>query len=116
MVENDLYHSLDTLLDREREALLNGDLSTISGLVIEKEQLIEQIATTDNTGRQELATLHRKALRNQELLDITLQGIRTVANRFATLRRIRKTLETYDETGKKSVVQALPPSNLERRA
>ena len=116
MVENDLFEKLDDLLDQEREALLAGKLDMIADLVAEKEQLIEKIVGTDGPERQRLVALQTKAMRNQALLDSTLQGIRTVANRFATLRRIRKSLETYDESGNKSIVPSAPVSKVERRA
>ena len=116
MTETDLYDSLDDLLDRERAALIGGNLSAIGGLVAEKEDLMARITAEDAPARKRLERLQGKALRNQELLDSALKGIRAVANRFATLRRIRKTLETYDESGKKSALPAVIASKVERRA
>ena len=111
-----LFETLDDLLDRERLALIEGDLQKISELLAQKESLLEQIASSDSPAQKELAALQGKAIRNQALLDSALQGIRTVANRFATLRRIRKTLETYDEFGHKTSLPAGSDNKVEKRA
>ena len=114
--ETPLFESLDALLDRERAALLDGDLGALADLLAEKEALMQRIAEDGGPVRQQIETLQGKALRNQALLDSALRGIRTVATRFATLRRIRKSLETYDEYGQKSVLPATPDPKVERRA
>lgn len=111
-----IYESLDALLDRERAALMGGDMKALAQLVSEKEELLKRVALEDGEGRSRIEALQGKAIRNQALLDSALQGIRTVANRFATLRRIRKTLETYDEFGQKSALPAVTDPRVERRA
>ncbi|WP_407493727.1 flagellar protein FlgN [Pseudooceanicola sp. MF1-13] len=112
----DPFAELDTLLDRERSALVEGDLQQLSMLLERKEQLLEEIAKTEGPANKGLEALQGKAIRNQALLDSALQGIRSVANRFATLRRIRKSLETYDEFGHKSSLPALSENKVEKRA
>lgn len=114
--ERTLFESLEDLLDRERAALIDGDLSAIGDLLAEKEALMAQIADEDAPTRKSLEALQGKAMRNQALLDSALRGIRTVANRFATLRRIRKSMETYDEFGQKSTLPAVTDHKVERRA
>lgn len=114
--DTDLYDTLDRLLDRERAALMSGDLPVLAGLLAEKEELLARIADGDQPESERLETLQGKAMRNQVLLDSALRGIRNVANRFATLRRIRRTLETYDEFGRKTVLPATPDPKVERRA
>ncbi|WP_136635972.1 hypothetical protein [Pseudooceanicola onchidii] len=116
MTETTLYESLDALLERERSALINGDLASIGDLLAEKEALMERLALEGGSEKQALERLQGKAVRNQALLDSALRGIRTVATRFATLRRIRKTLETYDEHGHKSALPAITENKVERRA
>ncbi len=111
-----LYTELEGLLDRERRALIDGDLSEIAPLIEEKEHLLESIAHLDGAERESLVGLQNKAMRNQALLDNALQGIRNVAARFSTLRRIRKSLETYDEKGRKASLTVLPESKVEKRA
>ena len=114
--ESSLYDSLDALLDRERVALLAGDLASLEALATDKEMLFERLADGGGQERQQIETLRGKALRNQALLDSALRGIRAVANRFATLRRIRRSLETYDESGQKTVLPSVVDSKVERRA
>lgn len=114
--ESVIFQALDDLLDRERAALVRGDLQTITDLIAEKESLMHRIGGIDATDRDGLQHLQGKAIRNQALLDSALRGIRTVANRFATLRRIRKSLETYDEFGHKSSLPAGHDNKVEKRA
>lgn len=112
----DIFARLDDLLDRERAALITGDLSAIAHLLEEKERLLEQVEKEHAPGPAALESLQGKALRNQALLDSALLGIRTVATRFATLRRIRRTLETYDAHGQKTALPAALDNKVEKRA
>lgn len=116
MTEKDFFGSMDDLLERERLALLNGDFASVPDLVTEKEALLERLADTEGLSNHRIDALKVKAHQNQALLDGALRGIQNVANRLATLRRIRGTLETYDESGRKSAVSAEEPSQVERRA
>jgi len=115
-ITQDPLSELDALLDRERSALIDGDLQQLGELLEKKEALLEQIAGMEGPAAKGLESLQGKAIRNQALLDSALQGIRTVANRFATLRRIRKSLETYDEFGQKSSLPAINEGKVEKRA
>lgn len=108
--------NLDDLLDRERAALLNGDLDGISRSLREKERLIDMLNALPASPEPELASIRRKVQRNQALLDGALEGIRSVAERLSALRRIRDTLETYDQTGQKTVLDGLRPGRVEKRA
>lgn len=114
--EKDLFHTLDTLLEEERRVLLAGDLTAIRALLERKETLIKQLGTLEGAAERELQGLQVKALRNQALLDGTLRGIRTVATRMGTLRRIRKTLETYDEAGQRREITTQQDHQVEKRA
>lgn len=114
--ETDLFGALDSLLERERAALIQGHLTDLPELLSEKETLLDQIAGLEGAERHRIESLQGKALRNQSLLDSALLGIRNVASRFATLRRIRKTLETYDEFGQKTALPTAPESKVEKRA
>ena len=114
--QDTIFDRLDGLLDRERHALITGDLRAIEPLLEEKEALLNQIAAQNGPARPQIEALQGKALRNQALLDSALRGIRNVASRFATLRRIRKTLETYDEFGQKTALPAAQDRKVERRA
>ncbi len=111
-----LFDSLDALLERERSAILNGELTDISPLLEEKEALIAQLTAMDQIEMTELSELRGKALRNQALLDNALQGIRAVANRVNTLRRLRKSFDTYDKSGRKTSIQTQHNGQVEKRA
>jgi len=45
-----------------------------------------------------------------------LSGIRAVADRVAALRRVRDTLETYDQSGRKTAISTLRTGQVEKRA
>lgn len=108
--------NLDNLLDRERSALLSGDLDGISRSLQEKERLIGALKNTGLLEGVSLGAISEKVRRNQVLLDGALNGIRAVADRLSALRRIRDTLETYDQSGQKTLIDGLPTSRFEKRA
>ena len=108
--------ALDALLDRERSALLEGDLEGLIGQFDEKKTLIDRLNGSGEVREAELKALQGKAARNQALLDSALQGIRSVADRMSTLHRIRQSLETYDETGQRRTIEGQPSRKMEKRA
>ena len=111
-----LIDRLDELLEKERDTLLQGKLSIMAEIADEKEQLIDALNALEPEFHTDLAALQGKVVRNQALLDGALQGIRKVAARLAALRRIRRTLETYDETGQKQTIQGEVEHRVEKRA
>jgi hypothetical protein len=108
--------SLDDLLDRERSALLDGDLDAVSRSLREKERLIDALNGIRPAGEDILGAIRDKVQRNQVLLDGALDGIRAVADRMSALRRIRETLETYDQSGHRTVIEGLRKGRVEKRA
>ena len=108
--------SLDDLLDRERIALLNGDLDAISRGLREKERLIDALNALHGDQDENLSAIRNKAQRNQILLESALSGIRAVADRVAALRRVRDTLETYDQSGRTTAISTLRTGQVEKRA
>lgn len=117
LTPQNLIDKLDELLDVERRALLNGELDAIAAIAGEKERLIDALNAMEPEGRQPaLQDLQNKVSRNQVLLDGALQGIRKVAARLAALRRIRRTLETYDAMGRKQTIQGEVEHKVEKRA
>ncbi|WP_281968836.1 flagellar protein FlgN [Roseovarius nanhaiticus] len=107
---------MDRLLDQERAALLAGDLEMIGTLMTLKEEVIDALNAIGPEAGNGIKSLHGKVMRNQALLDGALQGIRTVAGRLSTLRRIRRSLETYDRSGRKSSISDVIDHQVERRA
>jgi len=111
-----IIDQLDGILDQERLALLEGDLDKISGLLEQKETFIDALNALEPTVRPELQHLQDKVVRNQALLDGALQGIRKVAARMAAYRKIRRSLETYDKSGRKQTIQGAIDHTVEKRA
>ncbi|MCV2887676.1 flagellar biosynthesis protein FlgN [Ruegeria aquimaris] len=113
---NDLLTSLDSLLEQERSALVSGELDQLGPMTDEKERLVARINASVDLTPEQLAPLHRKVTRNQALLNSALEGIRSVAQRMAELRRVRQGLETYDSAGQKHRFSATRSAQLEKRA
>ncbi|WP_297773951.1 flagellar protein FlgN [uncultured Roseovarius sp.] len=114
--ENQIIDRLDILLERERQSLLSGDLSDIENLVNQKERLIDMLNALVIDETSALQSLQRKLTRNQSLLDGTLQGIRTAAARLAAHRRLKRSMTTYDQNGRKLSITPETPRNVEKRA
>ncbi len=113
---DEALHALDSLLEEERLALLNGELLRISELMREKEHLIELLNTESALRSADLDPVQMKLKRNRELFDHALAGVRTVTERLSTLRRLRKTLDTYTADGQRSSIVEPSDNRLEKRA
>ena len=113
---NQTVAEMDDLLERERAALLDGNLDAIPGLLSEKEALFDRLAELDRLERAGLKDLQGKVMRNQALLDSAMRGIRAVADRMSVLRRVSQTLETYDASGRRESVPTGRARKVERRA
>ena len=111
--ETTRLEALADLLERERNALISGDLDGLARLADEKERLIEDATDLNASGLQ---ALREKASRNQELLNSALEGIRSVASRLDALREARDTLNTYDRSGQRQRIDTLRRPRVERRA
>lgn len=110
------FEALDALLEEERTALLTGDLEQLSDILPRKTALIDALNQVVHTDISTLKELDTKVKRNQLLLDGALEGIRSVAQRLATLRRMRGSLETYGSDGKKHNIDVDAEHSVEKRA
>ncbi|SFL74942.1 flagellar export chaperone FlgN [Shimia aestuarii] len=110
-----IFETLDALLEEERTALIEGNLEALQHLVKRKELLFDKLSKLDGKPESELAALREKTLRNQALLDAALAGIRSVADRIQKLGRVRQSLDTYDENGRRLSVSTVR-SKIEKRA
>ncbi len=111
-----LIRKLDELLDVERQALLDGDLEALTGIVDEKEQLIDALNKAEFSDQESLSPVNEKVKRNQALLEQALSGIRTVARKLADIRQARKSFDTYNQRGHKSRIEGEADSSVEKRA
>lgn len=112
----DIIHALDDLLEEERTALLSGDITTIERLLAQKEQLIDELSTSDQAEHSSMQALAGKVSRNQELLQHALEGIRRVGSRLSEMRRLKTKLDTYDAKGAKLEFTIDQKRALEKRA
>lgn len=112
----DVIDAMDGLLERERVALLHGNLDAIPGLLEQKEALFDQLEALEGTEKNSLYLLQGKVMRNQALLDGALRGIRAVADRMSTLRKVSRSLETYDCEGRRTTIETRPRHKVEKRA
>ena len=109
--------ALDELLEEERAALLAGDVAGMSDMHSRKEALLDKLGRLDAVeATEELRGIHRKLTRNQALLDSALAGIRSVARRLAMVRRVKQSLDYYDEDGAKTSVDIGVERSVEKRA
>ncbi|WP_375688093.1 flagellar biosynthesis protein FlgN [Pseudooceanicola sp. LIPI14-2-Ac024] len=114
---DDLFAALDRLLEEERAALLTGRLHALADILVDKAQLIDALqAAGPADAARDMAELRTKAVRNQELMDNAMRGIRAVANRLGTMRRLRRSLDTYDESGRRTTISTQGGSQMEKRA
>lgn len=108
--------ALDTLLERERTALLAGDFATLTELLPDKEALIEALNAKPTEDLDGVQTLGSKVARNQVLLESAMSGMREVVDRMATLRRMRVGLDTYGSDGNRHHIEVQAEHSVERRA
>lgn len=107
---------LSRLLDAERAALLSGDLDRMAALSDEKQALVGALNAASTASPPDLVPLRAKMQRNQALLDGALEGIRDVAARMATMRRIGRSFETYDSHGRTQTIRGEVARRMEKRA
>lgn len=109
----DIWDGLEDLLDREHQAVLNGDFDRLHRFVAEKERLLAT-ASRGAVDPDRMARLGIKARRNQQLLDAAGDGIRAVSDLLKNLKK-NACLSTYDSLGQRKEHTATKTS-VERRA
>lgn len=113
---SEIFSALDECLEREKAALLTGDLDRIAPLMDEKSDLISQLNALGATEDNALTTLKDKAERNQALLGGALDGIRRVADRLSAMQSLRHSFETYDQSGQRQTIEGEVVRHVEKRA
>ncbi len=109
-----IIEALEDLLDRERIAILSGNLDALSRHLGEKTRLLESLATSTSDSVR-IERLKIKADRNQELLVAVGRGIKSAASRLKELSNPKVALRTYDKGGA-STEMSVPKSGFEKRA
>lgn len=109
-----VIEALEDLLDRERLAILSGNLDALARHLAEKTRLLEALAKSTSTGAR-IEQLKVKANRNQELLVAVGCGIKSATRRLKELNNPKMTLRTYDKGGASTEIFARKPG-LEKRA
>ncbi|CUH51372.1 flagellar export chaperone FlgN [Shimia marina] len=118
-IEITLLDSLETLLEEERQALLKGDLEALPDLLERKESLFEDLEAQHEEiplEAEALEPLQHLFVRNQSLLESSQNGLRATTERMGTLRRVRTSLETYNNNGQRQAVQLTSGQRVEKRA
>ena len=113
---NDLVSQIESLLEKEHNALVNGKLDALVKLLEQKQSLIDALNGAPFTEIGALQALQAKAIRNQAMLESATRGIKSVSNRLSTLQKVRKSLETYDARGQKQTIRGSQKTTLEKRA
>ncbi|MEM7596284.1 MAG: flagellar protein FlgN [Pseudomonadota bacterium] len=112
----EVFSALDACLEKEKTALLTGDLDAISSLMEEKSDLISQLNALGATEDHALDALKDKAERNQVLLGSALDGIRRVADRLSAMQSLRHSFDTYDSRGQRKTIEGEVVRHVEKRA
>jgi flagellar biosynthesis/type III secretory pathway chaperone len=102
------------MLEEERTFLLKGDLAKLPELLKRKQALVDRLEASAEP--VDLQTLHDRLTRNHTLLTSAMEGIQKVSTRLDTLKRLRKSLETYDSTGRKNAIPTDHAGKVEKRA
>ena len=111
-----LFDEIHDLLDRERQALIRGDLATVTALYDQKEILVQLLDSLPQSSVSDLSRVHQKLVHNQNLIDGALQGIQHLSTKLTTLRRVRHQLETYGKDGQRHTVEGHVVHQVEKRA
>lgn len=99
-------HPLDDLLDRAHRALLTGDLASLAALGPQVEALAGSPGRLD---RAQAEVIRHKALRNAQLLQAAMRGLRAAQTRFADITA-GPSLSIYDARGQRAALPAHPPT------
>jgi len=112
----DAVTSVFDVLEAEGHAITLGDLDGVAMMDDEKEILIEQIGVEYIAEHAMLLQLQEHLTSNQALLQSALDGIKSVSERMAFLKKVRRGLETYDRSGRKNAAKFGGGGTLEKRA
>lgn len=107
-------NDLLTLLEDERQMILNGDLHDLPKLTEAKTGALSELGQTTVT-QQQLAHLQAMTARNQNLLAAAANGIRAARQRLDAIRNRDQGVKTYTQTGASQILSRVS-SSFEKRA
>lgn len=110
----DAFGKLIRLLAEERRALLDGELASLEGFSVRKENLFRRLRDR-GLSRSRLDRLSTELGHNARLALAAAAGIRSVVEMSRELRRGGPALSAYSENGEKRVI-GNDPSGIQRRA
>ena len=105
---------IEKLLAEERAAILAGSFDDVTRIAERKQALIEGLSTAAPPAA-DLRHIASEISRNQTLLAAAIDGIRSVVERLAELRRARDGFDSYGPKGVRTKVGGRPPA-FERKA
>lgn len=97
--------ALRALLTEEREAILAAQFEVLERLSHNKEQLTKSLPP-ESLDPAALSELREQIERNGLLLDAMREGVGSALESLRTLKEASETLKTYDETGRRTTIQA----------
>ncbi len=110
-----LTDSLLDFLDKERRAILAGNLNEMKRIAAEKERLMERYKSAE-PDQKSLENLREKIARNQALLTAALKGIRAVTVKLSGLRDAQPQMKTYNRDGQRMIIGANPGQTVQHKA
>lgn len=109
----DAVSSMVDLLDRERRAILSGDLDFLHRILSEKERLT--VAIGQSAAVPDIRFIQAKLLRNQSLLRAAADGIADAVNVLKQPMHPHDPHQTYDRAGNR-IAPTVVASGAPRRA
>ncbi|PIE16230.1 MAG: flagellar biosynthesis protein FlgN [Rhodobacterales bacterium] len=110
-----LTDSLLDFLEKERRAILAGNLNEMKRIAAEKERLMSRYQSVQ-PDQKSLENLREKIARNQALLTAALKGIRAVTVKLGALRGGQIQMTTYNKDGQHMVLGANPGRTVQHKA
>lgn len=105
---------LNDYLDRERHAILAGNLASLERLIPEKIRLVSSLKT-ESPDASVLLAVKVKSLNNNAMLAAAAQGIQKAKQRLEKHPQPGSQLQIYDESGNRKLL-GNPDAKLEIRA
>lgn len=109
-----IANELEAILDRERTALISGDLAALANLS-EQKDVLEQEFKKRRLPADKLAMLAKKGESNARLFKSALTGLKSAQNRLKDISDVRSGLSHYTQQGARQH-ESTTATSLERKA